>query len=234
MQCTVPLMTITPLAEDVAEFTFDISGSGFQYRPGQYVTVTLPALQGQPIPVKSHDFSIASSPHDITKLQIVARRSDSLFKSALFALTPGEKIRLTGPKGVMTLPETVREPLVCVAAGIGITPFLSMMRYAAGMQTTHRMDVYHCVPSPQAVLHAEELQRLAAHTPGLVVHMTYGRSGIRRLLLPAAGAADPQALWYLAGPPEMVTSLRSLLREGGIINNRIRWEGFTGYGSRLY
>lgn len=234
MQCIAPLTTIVPITEDVVEFTFNIAGTDFRYQPGQYVTLTLSALQDQPIPIKSHDFSIASSPHDITNLQIVVRRSGSPFKTALWALSPGDTVLLSGPKGVMTLPETAQEPVICIAAGIGITPFLSMLRYASRVRSGHRITMYYCLPSPRTVLYRDELERLALQQPGIMAHMLFGRSQLEQALPPIIDTADAQSLWYLAGPPTMVTVLRRLLRTGGIIDNQVRWEGFTGYGKQVY
>lgn len=228
------LMTKMPITEDVTEFTFDITDSGFWYQPGQYVTLTLVELHGQPLPVKSRDFSIASAPHDHGRLQIVARRSDSLFKTALFALSPGDSVMLTGPKGVMVLPETSLRPLICIAAGIGITPFLSIVRYASAKNSGHRITIYHCIRSSDDILYQEELALMTAQAPDMVVRPIYGRSRLERMLPSIVGAAESQAVWYLAGPPKMVTGLRRLLQESDIIGNRILWEGFTGYGRRLY
>jgi ferredoxin-NADP reductase len=58
-------------------------------------------------------------------------REGSAFKRALAALPEGAKLRLRGPRGQMTLHEDATRAAVFIAGGIGITPFMSMLRQAA-------------------------------------------------------------------------------------------------------
>ena len=84
-----------------------------------------PAEAGQ----SSRTLSLVSAPFE-QELVVATRMRDTAFKRALKALPEGASIRLSGPFGMFTLGDTGR-PAVFIAGGIGITPFMSMLRQAA-------------------------------------------------------------------------------------------------------
>jgi ferredoxin-NADP reductase len=80
---------------------------------------------------ESRTFSIASAPHE-PHLTVATRMRDSAFKRTLREAAPGLKVEIDGPAGMMVLHDDAARPAVFLAGGIGITPFLSMARDAAG------------------------------------------------------------------------------------------------------
>ena len=120
------------IAENTMEMTFAVSGSGFSFKAGQYVSIEVPTLMDKGIPDRFHDFSIVSSPLNAKEISIAFRVSQSVFKTALLALPFGGFVNVDGPKGMLVLPESAPPsvaPLVLIAGGIGITPLLSMIRF---------------------------------------------------------------------------------------------------------
>ena len=74
-------------------------------------------------------FSIASAPYE-DQLLVVTRMRKSAFKRVLAILPLGTEVKLEGPMGSFTLHNNRGKPRVFLAGGIGITPFLSMLRQA--------------------------------------------------------------------------------------------------------
>jgi len=103
--------------------------------------------------------TIASGPTR-AYLDFAVQRSDSEFKRAFFALTPGNTVRITVPRGHFLL-ERAR-PAVMIASGIGITPFRSMLEALADeQQTTFPAVLVHATHGFLDVPFRDEIDRLA-------------------------------------------------------------------------
>jgi ferredoxin-NADP reductase len=123
------------LAEGTLAFRFE-KPAGFNFKAGQAVVLELlepPAGDGQ----KRRTFSLVSAPFE-SALVIATRMRDTAFKRALKALPNGASMKLVGPIGQFTLGEGAR-PAVFIAGGIGITPFMSMLRQAANDRSPQRL-----------------------------------------------------------------------------------------------
>ncbi|GEM_PF-1891695 len=132
------LIRQTEIARDTGLFEFT-KPRGFAFRAGQAVDVILPRFdppaggsnlwEGK----MSQTFSLVSAPDEST-LSIATRERESLFKKKLFALKTGDKIKIEGPFGSFCLhtdesrPACLRRQAIFIAGGIGITPFISMLR----------------------------------------------------------------------------------------------------------
>ena len=129
---TIAITTTLRAREDVAEgtmaFHFD-KPTGFAFKAGQAVELLIADPAGGANDV-GHAFSIVSAPFE-GELVIATRMRDSAYKRALKAMRPGAKVRLDGPFGSLTLHNKRARAAVLIAGGIGITPFMSMIRQAA-------------------------------------------------------------------------------------------------------
>ena len=109
-------------AEDVITLKFRIGrNSKPSFAPGQYVIVY---LKGQSGP-EGKAYTISSIPND--KFLAITVKKIGKFSTALHELKIRSVITMEGPMGYFFPEETDRE-LVFLAAGIGITPFLSIIR----------------------------------------------------------------------------------------------------------
>lgn len=104
--------------------------AGFRHKPGQALDVILPGAGVGKAQELRHTFSIVSAPHE-PEIEFATRLRDSEYKRALGALQPGAALSIEGPSGSMTLHSDGTRPAVFIAGGIGITPFMSMLRHAA-------------------------------------------------------------------------------------------------------
>lgn len=101
--------------------------------PGQYLELTLPHRHSDVRGLRRM-FSLTSVPGG-SELSIGIKIPDerpSSFKRALRELPIGSTILSTGVSGSMRLPVAAQEPVVLVAGGIGITPFVSQLRADEG------------------------------------------------------------------------------------------------------
>lgn len=113
----VLLLTLEPQSpDDVLEF-----------EAGQYVAIGF-KRNGRRTPVRS--FSIVSSPRDTSKLE-VAMRIQGGFTATAKELHEGDPVYVQGPFGDFTVNPDYDRRVVMLAGGIGITPFMSIVRWAA-------------------------------------------------------------------------------------------------------
>lgn len=222
------------IAENTVELTFSVTHPDFSFKAGQYVSIEIPALADMEIPDRRHDFSIASAPSvgeaKTKEISIAFRVSQSMFKTALLALPLGGVINIDGPKGVFCLPETTETPLIFVAGGIGITPLLSMIRYATNTASSQQIILLYCNTSKETTAYSKELTQLKQQNP----HFSFNKSlGVpdEKLFAPYAQQI-PDALWYVVGAPGMVEKVQQILRELHIEDTHVYIEEFSGYRSR--
>lgn len=212
----------------------------FRFKPGQALEVVLGGPPGSAGQDTRHAFSIVSAPFE-AHLSVATRMRDSVFKRALKALAIGASIELDGPFGSLTLHNNRSRPAVLIAGGIGITPFMSILRQAAHDELAQDLVLLYSNRRPEDAAFLAELQQLAENNPRfrLVATMTemsksakpwQGRTGlIDETLVRTAGDALAQPIYYLAGPPVMVAALRQTLNLAGIDDDDIRSEEFLGY-----
>lgn len=232
----VPIVSKSAIAPGVTEVTLDISKTNFRFTAGQYATLTLPATTDQPTTSQFHDFSIVSSPNDHEKLKIAFRNSDSFFKKTLLSLPLGAPIILEGPSGNFTLPEQTDKPIVLIAGGIGVTPFMSMLTAISESKQPYQLALLYSNRDSASTVYADDLQKLAKLIPSLKITFTMTNDilwkGETRELgsdLVASYVGDmSNCIFYIAGPPSMVFALQDDLRRVGVPDAAIHTEGFTG------
>lgn len=169
--------------------------------------------------------TIASGPAR-PHLEFAVQRSQSQFKRAFFALAPGDTVEVTAPRGNFLL-ERAR-PVVMVAAGIGITPFRSMLEALADDGATLEGTLVHATRSSLNVPFRDEIEALARRA-GLRLFRQIGPVEERHLRDLAASLKAP--LWYAAGPVDDVKQVREGLLALGVGKESIRLEAFRYSGS---
>ncbi len=227
MKVQVPIITRRTIAANTVEVTFDTSANPLNFVAGQYVSVTVPGPESLSLRQRTHDFSIASSALHQEHLSIAFRLSNSPFKQQLSSLPVGTLVTLTGPKGIFILPDSSQIPLVFIAGGIGITPFISMLSYTTEAHLGHKIDLFYFNLSKASEVYGQELRLLAKQNNNLVLHEIY--VSFKSDFITKNISDIPRRIWYVAGPPGFVTVARYSLLQLGVPASLIHTEEFTGY-----
>lgn len=213
---------------------------GFAFKPGQAVTLFLTDPPPEPNS-RQRIFSLVSAPFEAELAVATRMREGSAFKRALKSLPPGARLELKGPRGVMTLHEERSRAAVFIAGGIGITPFMSMLRQAAQDKLPQRLLLIYSNRRPEDAAFLAELQQLERRNPNfrLVATMTEmaksalpwnGETGLVDAGLVRRCTRDlPEPVYYLVGPPGMVAAMQGVLQAAGVGKDEIRTEEFFGY-----
>lgn len=227
------------VAEGTMAFSFQ-KPAGFEFTPGQFVDLTLLEPSETDAVGNSRAFSIASAPEEQT-LMVATRLRDTAFKRELQRMPLGTAVRMEGPFGKLTLHADQARPAVLLAGGIGITPFRSMVVHAALQRAPQRLVLFYSNRRPEDAPFLDELQALETKNPQyrFVGTMTepdtssrrwQGETGYINASLLSKSLADLRGpVYYVVGPPGMVTALRTMLKEAQIEDVDIRTEKFAGY-----
>ncbi len=182
-------------------------------------------------------FSIASAP-SADRVRFATRMPErpSSFKSAMLELEPGSAVTGTSVSGDFVLPKDAAKPLLLVAAGIGITPFVSQLEHLTATGEKRDIVVLYSVLTPDDIAFTEVLTAAACRvvilSPTRPAELPAGWSwgGDGELSAQQIGQAVPDAAsrtTYLSGPPQLVAGLERALRRDGV--RRIVTDVFIGY-----
>ena len=227
------------VAEGTTAFCFS-RPEGFSFKAGQAIDLILPDVGLPGGEGARHTFSLVTAPSD-QELCIATRMRDSDYKRRLRSLEPGAKVKVEGPFGSLLLHNNAARAGVFIAGGIGITPFMSMLRHAQQARLAHRLVLLYSNRRPEdaAFLHdLEDLERRNTHFRLLATMTQMARS--EQPWTGAQGVIDAdfirvaiqgltQPVVYLAGPPAMVEAMRDAAIAAGLDEDDIRSEDFFGY-----
>ena len=233
---TIPAIATTLLArEEIAEGTMAFhfaKPAGFAFKPGQAIDLVLGGLR--------HAYSIVSAPFE-NELVVATRMRDSEFKRALRAAKPGSTAGIEGPFGSLTLHKDAARAAILIAGGIGITPFVSMLRQLAADGFRRPVALLYSIRRVNDGAFLDELRALAARHANFRLVATVTQEGptgrpwegenghIDAAMIGRARRGLPRPVYYLAGPPAMVAGLRQMLEGAGVEDDEIRAEEFFGY-----
>jgi predicted ferric reductase len=187
--------------------------------PGQFVLVAFHG--GRPLRGcgEFHPFTVSFVRADGLLRIAVKAAGDSTRR--LQSLTPGVVARVQGAFGTL-FDGTRNLPELWVAGGIGITPFLALLRAGHVTQPTTLLYLYR-THADAAFL--QELQAMAGADPNLTVQAVSTAEGPRAIatLLPDADRLSGREC-YVCGPPRMIEGVRRALRARGVTPRQIHAE----------
>jgi ferredoxin-NADP reductase len=230
-------------AETVAEGTMAFHfarPAGLKFKAGQSINVSLIGPPETDAKGNARTFSIVSAPHE-TGLVVATRMRDTAFKRVLKAMPAGGRVGLRGPAGLFTLDSADARPAVFLAGGIGVTPFVSMLREAAHSRPARELWLFYSNRRPEDAAFLDELMALPErngriHFVGTMVEMDKSsrpwsgetgfldRTMLERHLKNLAGK-----VYYIAGPPGLVEAMQKMLLGPGVTQDAIHTDEFFGY-----
>jgi ferredoxin-NADP reductase len=217
------------------------------YFPGQHLTVRL-AIPGRSQPVV-RCYTLSDSPHS-DRYRITVRAIGQSAEQPGSApglashfihqnLRTGDRIDIKAPSGSFYLDLMDRRPLVMLAGGIGITPFISMLNTLVQQRIQREILLIYGVQNGDRHAFKSHLAEIARNFPLIDVVTCYSRPlpsdrqgadyqiagrvsvGTIRKLVPSN-----QVPFYLCGPAEFMRDLLEGLREWGVPESCIHFEAF--------
>lgn len=204
------------------------------YTAGQFIELTLPHNNPDSRGIKRW-FTLSSSPaHNLISITTkIAPENGSSFKNALQVLKPGDELTISDPMGDFVLPKIMQTPLVFVALGIGITPFLSILQWLADTGESRPIRLLHAISSEDEITFQDVFERTNQHVTYIVSKPSASWGGERghvtAEMILGLEEPDNYTLVYISGPEAVVERLNKDLQTAGLNKNQIVGDYFPGY-----
>jgi ferredoxin-NADP reductase len=209
----------------------------FTFQPGQYAAISFSRKHR---PTAARCFSIVSSPTQQGRLQF-SMRTKGRFTSALRDINVGDEVKVRGPFGGFVFDAERDRDVVLVAGGIGITPFMSMVRFASTVNSRSNITLIYSCPSQDDIPFKQELINLQLQNPLLKVVFVIGKGPTNELLGQTVkeGRINDQILnevtqgrydiktFFICGPPGFMNTTMRILHENKVDKNNIMSEAFS-------
>jgi ferredoxin-NADP reductase len=209
------------------------AGRSLPYAPGQFLFLSPYAGA---VPDEGHPFSIASSPSPAGLLSLTIKESGD-FTGAIGQTKPGDLATVHGPFGRFShVFHPNADDLVFVAAGVGITPLMSMLRSMRDQREARRVLLVYANRGAVDIVFRSELESIqAAGFPTLrTVHVLSqppggwdgptGRLETEALRSLCGGFAGKT--FFICCPPSMAAGLIRGLKGAGVGPERIHADYF--------
>ncbi|MFJ7265976.1 2Fe-2S iron-sulfur cluster-binding protein [Streptomyces sp. NPDC099050] len=229
------LVRVTDRIQETPEAVSLVLDAELPYRPGQFLTVRVPAPSGEGGAARC--YSLAGSPHAGDPLRITVKRVPGGAGSGWLCqdVRIGDELEILPPAGTFTPPDLDRD-LLLVAGGSGITPVLSVAKSVLVGGAGHVVLVYANRDSG-SVIFRDELWGLAEEHPGrlTVVHWLETLQGLPTaaqlgpLVAPYAGREA-----YLCGPAPLMDAAEAALRASGAQGRSIHRERYFSLGGDVF
>ena len=219
---------VDQVTHDTWNVTFE--GPKPEFKAGQFMLV---ALRRNGTTSESHPYTISASPGSDT-LSITAKNIGD-FSASIKDTKPGDTAFIEAPYGAFTLDRAPTEKIAFIAGGIGITPFMSMLREMRDTGTHRPVTLLWGNKTERDIAFRDELEELQRTISDFqMIHVMSsqddwpGEKGfitedkITRLIPDYA-----ERSFYICGPPVMREKVVPMLQSLGLGRSRIFYEIFA-------
>jgi len=211
-------------------WTLVLEGTPIKHQPGQFMFLQL--VQNDRIS-EPHPFTISSSPGS-SSLSVTVKSVGDFTRTLPGMRTPGRAF-VDAPFGTFSYQNHDAEDLVFIAGGIGITPFLSMLRDMRDRRLHKRVTLFWGNKRDEDIICRKELDEMVSKNPGLeIIHVLsrqedwQGEKGhINTDMLGRYKPRLPGAKCFICGPPTFLKDIRKALQALGVPRKQIYWERFA-------
>ncbi|MGE6734961.1 molybdopterin-dependent oxidoreductase [Streptomyces sp. NPDC059900] len=175
-----------------------VDGSALpDFRPGQHITLSFPDPASEPDPEADTAVAATAGPGSRPPARCysltapareegrraysiaVGRVPDGVVSGRVHTRTPqGTRVQVTAPSGLFAVPTDISRPVVLIASGVGITPFISYLEtLAAGGGSVPDVVLHYGNRNAASHAFASRLRQLSQLIPQLRVHTRYSRPG---------------------------------------------------------
>ena len=218
-----------PRTASIVEFRLRPLGTPMRFWPGQYVTVQKPGA------ARPRAYSLAGAPRPDGEITLqVTRQENGETSGWLHAdMRPGDLLNVSGPYGTFIGDPSVETPVLCLAAGSGLAPVLSLteaaLRRGYGAPVTL---VFSCRSADDIYCRGlidywQARYRNFRFVPTLTREQRPGvEHGRIPQMLPRYFQSLADHSVFIAGSPGFVEDCTATARSLGAPANRIHTEGF--------
>lgn len=228
------------LSPTAACLRLGLNGKEFKFSPGQYVQAELKLeerdgfkLNGMP-DIQKRSFSISSSPNEKRYIELTCKAVPNGFTSVYVVncMQPHDKLKITGPMGNLAFDEkNSKKNLVFLAAGSGISPIMSIIRYISENKIKVNALLIYSNKIEDEILWKKEIEVISKknknikHIFTLTQQEWKGQKGrISKEMIESKVKEIRDIDFFIVGPPPFVAEMEKILQELGVKENSIKKE----------
>lgn len=200
------------------------------HKAGQHIIIKAP-IDGKWI---KRPYTISSSATEVNFKEItVKREKGGQFSNWIFDhYDPKTILQLSDPQGDYYINIEESTPVVCFAAGIGVTPGLSMMRSIASSGVRKRLHLDYSCEGKDNFIYKKEIDDMVEEFENLTVFYRDTSSGPRITSEDIISIVDnyKDADFYICGPQKYQQALKENLKLLNVEQEKINVEEFSAYG----
>lgn len=198
------------------------------FLPGQYVNIKVPGSE------QTRSYSFSSAPGADVASFVVRNVPQGLMSTYLSQQAlAGQPLSFSGPYGSFYL-RPLQRPILLLAGGTGIAPFLSMLDTLAAKGYTQPVRLVYAVTNDHDLVALEQLQAIAAAHPQFeyvttvaAASSTHPRKGYATAHIEPGWMNGGDVDVYLCGPVPMVEAVRGWLDSAGVKPASFHFEKFS-------
>jgi CDP-4-dehydro-6-deoxyglucose reductase/3-phenylpropionate/trans-cinnamate dioxygenase ferredoxin reductase subunit len=196
------------------------------FHPGQFLHLAIDPYDGVGFWPESRVFSIASSPRERDQLTITYAVKGAFTTRMERELVPGAVVWVKLPYGEFAVDPT--SDAVLFAGGTGVTAFTAFLQLLTP-DAPNRVLLFYGARTSDLFIYGPLVQACAAEVPSLTCTLVCEETQGRLAVDAAWPTIEPldNPIFYLSGPPQMLTALSAQLHEQGATSEAIRidaWE----------
>ena len=193
----------------------------FDYKPGQYIYITLPKLNYSDSRGATRHFTLSSSPTETELTITTIIRPESGFKKTLLETPINTELEADGPQGEFFLDKATNTPQVFLAGGIGITPFYSMIKFQIDNHFHTPLTLIYSAKTADRLVFKNDFD---TWTKSGLLSWQGLTEQINETFLSKYDLTKSEV--WVCGPPAMVTDVEKMAKG---LAKRVYSEKFTGY-----
>ncbi len=218
---------VKTFSDTVHELVLDIPAEAPVFLPGQYVNIDVPG-SGQ-----HRSYSFSSPPGSKRMTFMIKQVPGGLMSGWLGYAQAGQPLQMTGPLGSFYL-RAVTRPLLFLAGGTGLAPFLSMLEVLAQEGTQQPVHLIYGVTRDQDLVMVDRLVDYTRRIPGFTFatcvadpQTQHPQQGYVTQHMPAETLHGGNVDVYLCGPPPMVDAVQKHFKVAALTPTSFHYEKFT-------
>ncbi|MBS98300.1 MAG: hybrid-cluster NAD(P)-dependent oxidoreductase [Oceanospirillaceae bacterium] len=207
----------------------------FFFKPGQFVTLEL-EIEGEQI---FRSYTISSSPSVPYSFSITVKRvPGGLVSNWLHDnMVEGTELAVHGPVGAFNSIDFPSQKVLFLSGGVGITPVMSMTRWAFDTNADIDMVFVHSARTPKDIIYQRELETISSRIGNFDLHLICEKvepgqtwSGYRgfldRIKLDMIAPDFMEREVFCCGPTPYMKAIRRMLEDAGFDMKHYHEESF--------